>query len=138
MGGFGRVVGMHIERQHTRSGLRVDMQHTFTQGTGQRSVGDDEDFTFFGKAYFEDGLRKTDSFIEAFNIASPLIAERDAKEGYEAALPMMNVGTGIRAALNQYTAEQKQLAWQRSAPTRAEAGPEAQVKQLPLRCASCE
>ena len=96
------------------------------------------DFTFFGKAYFEDGLRKTDSFIEAFNIASPLIAERDAKEGYEAALPMMNVGTGIRAALNQYTAEQKQLALQRSAPTRAEAGPEAQVKQSPLRCASCE
>ena len=96
------------------------------------------DFTFFGKAYFEDGLRKTDSFIEAFNIASPLIAERDAKEGYEAALPMMNVGTGIRAALNQYTAEQKQLALQRSAPTRAEANPEAQVKQSPISCASCQ
>lgn len=96
------------------------------------------DFTFFGKAYFEDGLRRTDSFIDAFNVASPLIADRDAKEGYEPAQPMMSVGTGIRAALNQFTAEQKQYASQRSTATRAEAGPEVLPNQSPLGCASCQ
>lgn len=60
------------------------------------------DFTFFGKAYFEDGLRKTDSFIEAFEIAQPLIAERETKDGYDPAQPMMSAGSEIREALARY------------------------------------
>ena len=38
------------------------------------------DFTYFGKAYFDEALRTTDSFIEAFDIAVPKIAAREKKE----------------------------------------------------------
>lgn len=84
------------------------------------------DFTFFGKAYFEDGLRKTDSFIEAFYIAKPLIAEREVKEGYEPAQPMISVGTEIQKALNQYSSEKKQYALQRPSATGMESNSKAQ------------
>lgn len=66
---------------------------------------DDAYFTFFGKAYFEGALRRTDSFIEAFGIAKSLIAEREARDGYESAEPRMFVGDEIRKALRQLAAE---------------------------------
>jgi hypothetical protein len=77
------------------------------------------DFTFFGQAYFEDGLRKTGSFIEAFDIASTLIGSREVKEGYKPAQPMMSVGAEIREALDQY-ASQNEFAIHRSSATSLE------------------
>lgn len=65
----------------------------------------DADFTFFGKAYFEDGLRKTDSFIKAFDIAKPLIAEREMKDDFEPAQPQMFVGAEIGKVIDQFVAE---------------------------------
>jgi hypothetical protein len=35
------------------------------------------DFTYVGKAYFDEALRSTDSFIEAFDLAVPRIAARE-------------------------------------------------------------
>lgn len=95
------------------------------------------EFTFFGKAYFEDGLRNTDSFIEAFNIANPLIAARDAKEGYEPAQPMMSIGTEIREALAHFTVQRRQYASQHATAARAEPSPGTQPDLSPQRCASC-
>ena len=65
------------------------------------------DFTFFGRAYFQDGLRKTDSFIDAFNIAMPLIASRETRDDYSPADPQIYVGAGIGAAIDQYVEQRK-------------------------------
>jgi hypothetical protein len=70
----------------------------------------DADLTFFGKAYFQDALQNAGSFTEAFDIAKPLVTEREISDGYEPAQPMMYVGSEIRMALDQFAAQQKPLA----------------------------
>lgn len=70
----------------------------------------DADLTFFGKAYFQDALRHAGSFTEAFDIAKPLVTEREIRDGYEPAQPMMYVGNDIRTALDQFAAQHKPLA----------------------------
>lgn len=57
------------------------------------------EWTFFGKAYFVDGLAQTSSFISAFDIACNKVAEREKAEGLEPSEPQMAVGAGIRLAL---------------------------------------
>ncbi|MES2073949.1 MAG: C13 family peptidase [Pseudomonadota bacterium] len=57
------------------------------------------DFTYFGKAYFEDALEKTDSFIEAFELAKPLIAARENEDDYTPSDPRIFVGEKIKASL---------------------------------------
>lgn len=57
------------------------------------------DFTYFGKAYFDDALRRTSSFTEAFNIAQPEIAARERKDGYDPSEPQMSVGKDVTAIL---------------------------------------
>ena len=52
-------------------------------------------FTYFGKAYFDEALRTTDSFAEAFDRALPVIAERERKEDYTPSMPQRRVGARI-------------------------------------------
>jgi hypothetical protein len=59
------------------------------------------DFTYFGKAYFEQAMSRTDSFIEAFELAMPLIASREKEDGYQPSEPRMVVGEAIRPVLAQ-------------------------------------
>jgi hypothetical protein len=53
------------------------------------------DYTYFGRAYFVDGLGQSSSFVDAFNIAKPLVGERERAEGFEASDPQMFVGTAL-------------------------------------------
>ena len=57
------------------------------------------DFTYFGKAYFDEALRGTYSFIEAFETAKPKIAAREKEQGYEGSEPQISIGKGIRRPL---------------------------------------
>ena len=57
------------------------------------------DFTWFSQAYFDQALRTTRSFIDAFERARVLIAEREQKEGFEPSNPQMHVGGAIRGKL---------------------------------------
>jgi len=59
------------------------------------------DFTYFGKAYFDEALRSTDSFIDAFDIAVPRIAAREKQEGYDPSNPQISVGANIAARLDR-------------------------------------
>lgn len=61
----------------------------------------DADFTYFGRAYFQNGLQKTDSFIDAFALAKTEIAAREKQEGYESSDPQIWVGKHIRDSLAQ-------------------------------------
>lgn len=65
------------------------------------------DFTYFGKAFFHDALSKTNSFVDAFTLAKPLIAEREDKDHFDHSDPRMYVGTRIQDALAQFNRQQK-------------------------------
>jgi hypothetical protein len=57
--------------------------------------GDEFDFTYFGRAFFDEALRGTFSFIDAFAEASKSIAERERSEGLPPSQPQMAVGGAI-------------------------------------------
>jgi len=61
----------------------------------------DSDFTWFGKALFDEELRRTFSFATAFNRASVSISAREAKEGEKSSHPMIYMGNGIRSRLKR-------------------------------------
>lgn len=63
------------------------------------------DFTYFGKAYFDEALRQTHSFVEAFAQATPVIAEREKKADFDGSDPRIAVGAAIRAPLAALAAE---------------------------------
>lgn len=59
----------------------------------------DAEWTYFGKAYFDEALRKTHSFVDAFELAKPIIADREKKEGYTASEPQIALGETIKPKL---------------------------------------
>jgi Peptidase C13 family len=79
----------------------ADATHT-SYGCGRRS-----DLTYFGRAVFDEQLRQTHSFEQAFNLAVPIIKQReidaDKKDGFSN--PQIRIGTQIRPLLK--TLEQR-------------------------------
>lgn len=65
--------------------------------------GNDEEFTYFGKAYFAEALQKTDSFIDAFELAKPVIEAREKSDGYPPSAPRIFVGSAIRGAVAEFS-----------------------------------
>lgn len=62
----------------------------------------ENDYTYFGKAYFDEALRKTYSFTEAFEMAKPLIAEREKKDEYTPSEPQIALGKNIEPVLEAF------------------------------------
>ncbi|BEP93086.1 hypothetical protein GmRootA79_14700 [Acidovorax sp. A79] len=73
----------------------ADATHT-SYGCGTRS-----ELTFFGRAVFNEQLRQTHSFTEAFAKAVPLIAQREVEAGKTDGFsnPQIHVGTQIQPVL---------------------------------------
>jgi hypothetical protein len=61
----------------------------------------DASWTYFGKAYFDEALRHTHSFIDAFEAAKPRIARREAEGNFTPSEPQISIGAHIRAKLAQ-------------------------------------
>jgi hypothetical protein len=59
----------------------------------------ESEWTYFGKAYFDEALRRTHSFIDAFEFAKPIIAEWEKKEGFIASDPQISLGNTIKPKL---------------------------------------
>jgi hypothetical protein len=57
------------------------------------------DFTYFGEAYFANGLARTTSLTEAFEIAKPIISKREDDGGYRHSNPQMALGASIEKTL---------------------------------------
>lgn len=66
--------------------------------------GDDNDFTYFGKAYFADAMSRSDSFIEAFTQAKELVTEREKAESETPSEPQISIGSEIGARLDVFQA----------------------------------
>jgi hypothetical protein len=62
--------------------------------------GAESEFTYFGDAIFNQALRRTLSFEEAFAIALPAIRAREEAEGFEPSQPQIAVGDEIRRQLS--------------------------------------
>lgn len=79
----------------------ADKDHT-SYGCGSKS-----ELTFFGRAVFDEQLRKTLSFEDAFKAAVPVIQQREI-EGHKGdgfSNPQIAVGEGIRQVLQAWAAE---------------------------------
>jgi hypothetical protein len=59
----------------------------------------DSNFTWFSKAYFDQALRRTFSFTEAFGSARASIAEREKGRGLAASNPQMFIGAAMKGKL---------------------------------------
>jgi len=59
------------------------------------------EWTFFGKAYFNEALRQTHSFEQAFAMASKTVAQRETKEDLKHSEPQIAVGKAIRPVLEK-------------------------------------
>jgi hypothetical protein len=57
------------------------------------------DYTWFGKAFFDEALRQTHSFAAAFETARQLVGERERRERVDPSRPQMYVGGAIREKL---------------------------------------
>ncbi|MCB5186605.1 C13 family peptidase [Methylobacillus caricis] len=79
----------------------ADSTHT-SYGCGSRS-----ELTFFGQAVFDEGLRNTYSFEEAFRQALPKIRQREQEAGKDDGFsnPQIYLGDGIRPLLKELAKE---------------------------------
>ncbi|HEY6838021.1 MAG TPA: C13 family peptidase [Geobacteraceae bacterium] len=66
--------------------------------------GTESDFTYFGKAYFDEELRRSYSFTDAFARAKEAIGKREAAEGETPSNPQMALGRGIAQQLHRLEA----------------------------------
>ena len=89
-----------LQDEHTLVMTAADTDHT-SYGCGSRS-----ELTFFGRAVFDEQLRKTLSFEDAFNAAVPVIRQREVEaekdDGFSN--PQLFVGENIRGVLDELAA----------------------------------
>ena len=91
--------------------LRDDRTLVITAAAADKnSFGCDNkaDWTYFGRAYFDEALRKTFSFTKAFELAKPVIEAREKAEHFDPSQPQMAAGTLIQAKLDALAAQLEQ------------------------------
>lgn len=91
--------------------LKDDNTLVITAAAADRNsfgCNNENDFTYFGKAYFDEALRKTYSFTEAFELAKPVIAAREKVDDYTPSEPQMALGKNISPVLEGYARAREQ------------------------------
>jgi Peptidase C13 family len=63
----------------------------------------ENEWTYFGEAYFNEGMAQTPSFTEAFEIARAAVAQREKASRLDASNPQMFVGEAIQERLDVLT-----------------------------------
>jgi hypothetical protein len=81
--------------EHTLIITASDATHT------SFGCGSESDFTYFGKAMFDEELRKTHSFTKAFEKAKASILVREKADNFEPSNPQIFVGEKISIKLNE-------------------------------------
>ena len=84
-----------LKDAHTLIVTASDATHT------SFGCGNDFDFTYFSKAYYDEALRKTRSFTQAFAMAKESVREREQKEGLQASNPQMYMGEAMKEKLSK-------------------------------------
>ncbi|WP_199507728.1 MULTISPECIES: C13 family peptidase [unclassified Psychrobacter] len=92
------------------------------------------EMTYFGQAFFAEGLRDNTSFKAAFNEAKVRVGEREGFMGFEPSEPQMVVGSLMKTALpafEQVLFNQSQLSKQAAAPLAANSGQPVRINVTP-------
>jgi hypothetical protein len=92
--------------------LRNETSLIITASRGDRvsfGCNNENDFTYFGRAYFNEALRHTYSFIEAQNQASQTVAKWETAEELKPSLPQIHIGSEIRPKLAEIETRLRQL-----------------------------
>ena len=84
-----------LKDAHTLIVTASDATHT------SFGCGNDFDFTYFSKAYYDEALRKTRSFELAFAMAKESVHQRERKEGLQASNPQMYMGEAMKEKLSK-------------------------------------
>ncbi len=84
-----------LKDDHTLVVTASDATHT------SFGCGDAYNFTYFSQAYFDEALRQTYSFEQAFGAARQAIAVRERREGLEASNPQIALGHAMRGKLTR-------------------------------------
>ncbi|HXN15660.1 MAG TPA: C13 family peptidase, partial [Usitatibacter sp.] len=82
----------------------------------------ENDWTYFGKAYFDEALRKTYSFTQAFDLAKPLIEQREREHKFEPSEPQISLGSAIKEKLAALELQREHPASAAPTTTRAKTG----------------
>jgi hypothetical protein len=93
--------------------LRDDHTLVLTAAAADRQsfgCGHEDDFTYFGRAYFDQALREELDFAAAFTLAEQAIARREATERLLPSLPQMAMGTALGPVLERLTQRLQRLA----------------------------
>ncbi len=64
----------------------------------------ENEYTYFGEAYFKHGLSQTLSFVDAFDLAQDWVTLREDAESLEHSRPMLHVGSAIAEPLQRLEA----------------------------------
>ncbi len=59
----------------------------------------ENEWTYFGEAYFNQALRRSNSFVEAFSRATQIVGRRELEEGKKPSDPQISLGEEIKAFL---------------------------------------
>jgi hypothetical protein len=84
--------------------LRSDTALVITAASADRSsfgCSDENDLTYFGDAFFKQGLAATSDLVAAFGIATQAIEKRERDEHLTPSQPQIFIGNAIRAKLVQ-------------------------------------
>jgi hypothetical protein len=84
-----------LKDDHTLIVTAADAKHT------SFGCSNESDFTYFGKAYFDEELRKTYSFAGAFTKAKQSITAREKSEGFTPSNPQMHIGRAMKGKLSK-------------------------------------
>jgi hypothetical protein len=84
-----------LKDAHTLVVTASDAKHT------SFGCGNAFDFTYFSKAYYDEALRKTYSFENAFALAKESVRLREQKEGLEPSNPQIYVGEAMKEKLSR-------------------------------------
>ena len=68
---------------------------------GRTSFGcvHENEWTYFGEAYFRHALRRSNSFVEAFAWVTQIVGRRELEEGKKPSNPQISLGKEIKVLL---------------------------------------
>ncbi|MEY4729254.1 MAG: hypothetical protein RL020_412 [Pseudomonadota bacterium] len=98
-----------LKDDHTLIITASDATHT------SFGCGNESDFTYFGKAMFDEELRKTYSFAQAFEQAKSSILKREKADNFEPSNPQIFIGEKIAVKLNELEMRLSQQAFPQTA-----------------------
>ena len=99
--------GGFIEPLKSDSTMVITASHKDRTSFG---CADENDFTYFGRAFFKEALPKSDSFFDAFNKAQALVGEWEQKDKTPAAersLPQIYSPVAVSEQLKRWWAQQR-------------------------------